>query len=114
MLVFRSGAGAVCRLYPDISPALASRSAPAIPPRPGRDIMKAILVAAAFVFAATAAQADSCKASSAKLSGAAKASHMKKCEGDAKAACDKQAMDKKLSGAAKNAFTKKCVTDTVG
>ena len=37
--------------------------------------MKAFLVAAAFVFAATAAQAESCKMSSAKLSGAAKTSH---------------------------------------
>ena len=76
--------------------------------------MKAILLAAAFVFAAGAAQAESCAASSAKLSGAAKTSHMKKCEGDAKAACDKQATEKKLSGAAKNSFTKKCVTDAVG
>ena len=76
--------------------------------------MKAILLAAPFVFAAVAAHAESCAASSAKLSGAAKSSHMKKCEGDASATCDKQATEKKLSGAAKSSFTKKCVKDAVG
>ena len=44
-----------------------------------------------------------------KLAGAAQTSFMKKCETDAKAACDKQAADKKLAGAAKTSFTKKCV-----
>jgi hypothetical protein len=39
---------------------------------------------------------------------------MKKCEKDASAKCDSQAMDKKLSGAAKTSFTKKCVRDAVG
>ncbi len=76
--------------------------------------MKAILLAAAFVFAASAAQAESCTASSAKLSGAAKTSHMKKCETDAAATCDKQAADKKLNGAAKTSFTNKCIKDAVG
>jgi hypothetical protein len=78
--------------------------------------MKAILIAAAFVFAASAAQAESCKATAAmkKLSGAAQTSFMKKCESDATAKCDKEAADKKLSGAAKTSFTKKCVTDAAG
>jgi hypothetical protein len=49
--------------------------------------------------------ADSCKAQ------AALTSFMKKCEIDAKAACDKQAA---LLGAAKDSFTKKCVTDATG
>jgi hypothetical protein len=41
-------------------------------------------------------------------------SFMKKCETDAKAACDKSAAEKKLAGAAKDSFTKKCVNDAVG
>jgi hypothetical protein len=78
--------------------------------------MKAILLAAALVFAAGAAQAESCKATASmkKLSGAAQTSFMKKCQSDASATCDKQAADKKLSGAAKNSFTKKCVADAAG
>jgi hypothetical protein len=39
---------------------------------------------------------------------------MKKCESDAKTACDTQAADKKLAGAAKESFTKKCVKDAIG
>jgi hypothetical protein len=39
---------------------------------------------------------------------------MKKCETDAKSACDKKATAQKLSGAAKNSFTTKCVKDSVG
>jgi hypothetical protein len=39
---------------------------------------------------------------------------MKKCEGDAKASCDKEAATKKLAGAAKASFTTKCVMDAVG
>jgi len=78
--------------------------------------MKAVLIAAALVFAASAAQAESCKATAAakKLSGAAQTSFVKKCEKDAASNCDKQAADKKLSGAAKNSFTKKCVADAAG
>lgn len=78
--------------------------------------MKAILLAAALVFAASAAQAESCKATAAakKLSGAAQTSFVKKCETDATATCDKQAAEKKLAGAAKTSFTKKCVTDAAG
>jgi len=39
---------------------------------------------------------------------------MTKCEKDAKAACDKSAADKKLAGAAKASHLKKCVGDAVG
>jgi hypothetical protein len=78
--------------------------------------MKAILLAAALIFVAGAAQAESCKATAAakKLSGAAQTSFVKKCETDAAATCDKQAAEKKLAGAAKTSFTKKCVTDAAG
>jgi hypothetical protein len=52
-----------------------------------------------------------------KLSGAARTSHIKKCEQDAAAAtagspaCEKSAADKKLSGAAKTSHIKKCTAD---
>lgn len=56
-----------------------------------------------------------------KLSGAARTSHIKKCEKDAAApagaamaaspACEKSAADKKLSGAAKTSHIKKCMAD---
>jgi hypothetical protein len=50
-----------------------------------------------------------------KLSGAARTSHVKKCESDAAGegspACQKSAADKKLSGAAKTSHVKKCTAD---
>jgi hypothetical protein len=52
-----------------------------------------------------------------KLSGAARTSHIKKCESDAAAgttgspACEKSAADMKLSGAAKSSHIKKCTAD---
>ncbi len=51
-----------------------------------------------------------------KLAGAARASHVKKCEKDAGAgagnpACEKSADDKKLAGAARSSHIKKCMTD---
>ena len=49
-----------------------------------------------------------------KLAGSAKNSFLKKCEKDAKAACEVTAADKKLAGAAKASFTKKCTKDAVG
>ena len=78
--------------------------------------MKTIAIALALTFAATAAYADSCKATAAdkKLAGAAMSSFMKKCQGDAKKSCDDQAKEKNLHGAAQTSFTKKCVTDAVG
>ena len=39
---------------------------------------------------------------------------MKKCESDAKAACEADLSAKKLAGAAKTSHMKKCVADAVG
>jgi hypothetical protein len=79
--------------------------------------MKSIILAAAlsFIFAGSAS-AQSCKADSdiKKLSGAARTSHMKKCESDAKAKCEADSAAKKLGGAAKASHMKKCVADAVG
>ena len=77
----------------------------------------AALVIALFSSAAFAQSACETKAVSADgkpLSGAAKASSIKKCEADLKAACEGKAVSaegKKLAGAAKNAFVTKCVKD---
>lgn len=62
------------------------------------------------------AQAPTCTAQAAekKLAGAAKASHLKKCESEASAKCEAAAAEKKLAGAARTSFTKKCVADAVG
>ena len=49
-----------------------------------------------------------------KLAGAALASHMKKCESDAKTKCEADSAAKKLAGAAKTSHMKKCVGDAVG
>ena len=48
-----------------------------------------------------------------KLSGAARTSHIKKCEADAgtSAACEKSAADKNLAGAARTSHIKKCMED---
>lgn len=52
------------------------------------------------------------KATEKKLSGAALASFLKKCERDAAtSSCEAAATEKKLKGAAKSSFTKKCVKD---
>ena len=45
---------------------------------------------------------------------AALASFTKKCEADAKTACEKASADKKLAGAAKASFEKKCIADATG
>lgn len=53
-----------------------------------------------------------------KLAGAARTSHIKKCETDMGAgaggspACEKSAADKKLAGAAKTSHIKKCMEDS--
>lgn len=51
-----------------------------------------------------------------KLAGAARTSHIKKCEaemgaGGSSAACEKSANDKKLAGAARTSHIKKCMED---
>jgi hypothetical protein len=62
------------------------------------------------------AQSTTCKSQAVekKLSGAALTSFTKKCENDAKAACDLSANEKKLAGAARSSFAKKCLSDALG
>ena len=84
--------------------------------------MKTLAIVAAFcmitgtAFAqAPAATCKNAKGSDGKpLAGAAMTSHMKKCETDAKAACEAKATAAKLSGAAKTSNVTKCVKDAVG
>ena len=79
--------------------------------------MKALILAVvlSLVFA-EGASALTCKQDSdaKKLAGAARTSHMKKCETDAKAKCEADSAAKKLAGAAKTSHMKKCVADAVG
>lgn len=70
------------------------------------------LVAGGQAYAANAACVKS--ADEKKLAGAARDSHIKKCEKDMSAgspACEKSADDKKLAGAARTSHIKKCMTD---
>ncbi len=79
--------------------------------------MKTIILAAALSLAfAGGASAQTCKSDSdaKKLAGAARTSHMTKCENDAKARCEADSTAKKLSGAARTSHTNKCVKDAVG
>jgi hypothetical protein len=80
--------------------------------------MRSLLLAALGFALAVAAQAQevNCKAAAAekRLAGAALSSFIKKCQSDARSACDLTAGEKKLSGAAKSSFTTKCVRDKVG
>jgi hypothetical protein len=85
--------------------------------------MKLLITAAVVAMGLFAGQAYSASAAceksadDKKLSGAARTSHIKKCEQDAAAgaagspACEKSAADKKLSGAAKTSHIKKCTAD---
>ena len=75
--------------------------------------MKALAIALALTATSMLRRAF-CGAHRKPLSGAAKASFLKKCETDAKKSCDAQAAEKKLHGAAQTSFTKKCVSDAVG
>jgi psiF repeat len=75
------------------------------------------LITTLFLFAFSFAHAeDTCnaRATEKKLAGAAKTSFLKKCEKDARAACEMDDISKKTSGAAKEAHIKKCVKDSVG
>ena len=73
----------------------------------------ALSLMAGHAYAANAACEKS--ADEKKLAGAARSSHIKKCEADSKgagsAACMKSADDKKLAGAARNSHVKKCEED---
>ncbi len=73
------------------------------------------------VHAASECEAKAVSKEGKPLAGAAKASSIKKCEADAKAAapsgCADKAIDKNgkpLAGAAKNSFMKKCEADAMG
>ena len=79
--------------------------------------MKSIVLAAVMsLVLAGSASALSCKADSdaKKLAGAARTSHMTKCEKDVTAACEADSVAKKLAGAAKTSHMKKCVAEGVG
>ena len=78
--------------------------------------MRTIVFAAAFALASSSDFAVTCKEDTAakKLAGAAAASHMKKCEADAKAKCEAESKSMKLAGAAATSHTKKCTADAVG
>jgi hypothetical protein len=79
--------------------------------------MKSLVLAAALSLTLTGgASAMTCKEDSdaKKLAGAARTSHMKKCEVDATAKCEADSATKKLAGAAKTSHMKKCVADSVG
>jgi hypothetical protein len=76
----------------------------------------ALSLMAGQAFAANAACEKS--ADDKKLAGAARASHIKKCEKEMGAggspACEKSADDKKLAGAARASHIKKCMADAGG
>lgn len=78
-------------------------------------LMTAVVVAAGLFAGQAYAASAACEKSAddKNLSGAARTSHIKKCEADAgsNAACEKSADDKKLSGAARTSHIKKCVAD---
>ena len=73
-------------------------------------MLKALAVLVVTLFASFSAYATDCNSQAAekKLTGAAKASFLKKC---VSTDCSAQAETKKLAGAAKNSFTTKCVAD---
>ena len=64
-------------------------------------------VLCSLVISGTAAADQTCKAKATrqKLAGEALFSFVKKCETDAYAACEEQALDKKLAGLASDSFT---------
>lgn len=86
-----------------------------------RTLLSAVVVAMSLLAGQAHAASSACEKSAdeKKLSGAARTSHIKKCEKDAAAAggtaaspaCEKSAADKKLSGAAKTSHIKKCMED---
>lgn len=78
--------------------------------------MKRFILAAALSLFALQVSAATCQqmAAEKKLSGAAQASFVKKCEKDARARCDAAAAKQKLSGAARNSSVMKCVQEATG
>jgi hypothetical protein len=82
-----------------------------------KNILAAAIAALALCAGPVLAADSGCaaKAAEKKLSGAAKASFIKKCERDSAPAvsesCTKAADEKKLHGAARTSFVKKCTAD---
>jgi hypothetical protein len=84
-----------------------------------KKLLTAVVVAMGLFASQAYAASAACEKSAddKKLSGAARTSHIKKCEKDAaggataSAACEKSAADKKLAGAAKTSHIKKCTED---
>jgi len=84
-----------------------------------KKLLTAVVIAMGLFASQAYAASAACEKSAddKKLSGAARTSHIKKCEKDAaggatgSAACEKSAADKKLSGAAKTSHIKKCTED---
>jgi hypothetical protein len=68
------------------------------------------------VISGTSAADLTCKAIATwqRLAGEALFSFVKKCETDAYAACEEQALDKKLTGLALDSFTHECVPKAMG
>ena len=83
-----------------------------------RTLLSAMALAIGLLCSQAHAASAACEKSAddKKLSGAARTSHIKKCEADAgmSASCEKSADDKKLAGAARTSHVKKCVGDAVG
>ena len=80
-----------------------------------RTLLTAMALAAGLLCGQAYAASAACEKSAddKKLSGAARTSHIKKCEADAgtSASCEKSAADKNLAGAAKTSHVKKCMED---
>lgn len=84
-----------------------------------RTLLTAVALATGLLCGQAYAASAACEKSAddKKLSGAARTSHIKKCEKDAgggtsaSATCEKSAADKKLAGAAKTSHLKKCMED---
>ena len=78
-------------------------------------LMTAVVLATGLFAGQAYAASAACEKSAddKKLSGAARTSHIKKCEADsgASAMCEKSAADKNLAGAAKTSHVKKCMED---
>ena len=82
--------------------------------REGTTMMREVLLLVTLLAAAQAQADQTCTAAATerKLTGSAKTSFMRKCQVDAKIACDAQSTEK-LAGAAMTTLTQKCVKGAV-
>jgi hypothetical protein len=88
-----------------------------------KTLITALMLSFGLLAGAAQANTAACEKSAddKKLAGAARTSHIKKCEKDAggtapaaSAVCEKSADDKKLAGAARTSHIKKCTADAAG